>query len=62
MLTGIGFTMAMFVAELAFASTQIGSAKIGILGASIVAAGSGLGALVWLTSGARRRLEPTKKT
>lgn len=50
MLTGIGFTMALFIAELAFGAEMLQSAKIGILGASIAAAACGLLALVSLTT------------
>jgi NhaA family Na+:H+ antiporter len=40
---GIGFTMAMFVAELAFGgSPLLGAAKLGVLGASAAAAVLGL--------------------
>ena len=49
-LTGIGFTMAVFIAELAFADALLNSAKLGVLGASIVAAAIGLLALAWLTA------------
>lgn len=42
MLTGIGFTMALFIAELAFAPALLNSAKIGILLASVIAATGGL--------------------
>lgn len=49
-LTGIGFTMAVFIAELAFDDALLSSAKLGILAASAVAAGIGLLALAWLTS------------
>lgn len=45
MLTGIGFTMALFIAELAFAPALLNSAKIGILLASVVAATVGLAVL-----------------
>ena len=55
LLTGIGFTVALFIAELAFDSTLLlTSAKLGILGASVGAASCGLLALAWLTSPARR--------
>lgn len=37
MLIGIGFTMALFIAELAFDPTTFPSAKAGILSASVVA-------------------------
>jgi NhaA family Na+:H+ antiporter len=48
-LTGIGFTMAVFIAELAFDDALLNSAKLGILAASVVAAAIGLLALAWLT-------------
>jgi NhaA family Na+:H+ antiporter len=48
-LTGIGFTMALFIAELAFGPSLLNSAKLGILGASAVSGTSGLLVLVWLT-------------
>lgn len=38
MLAGIGFTMALFIAELAYHSGQINAAKLGIFLASIVSA------------------------
>lgn len=50
LLTGIGFTMALFIAEQAFGPSLLNSAKLGILGASVVSGTSGLLALVWLTS------------
>jgi NhaA family Na+:H+ antiporter len=49
LLTGIGFTMALFIAELAFDSALLGSVKLGIMGASLLAATAGVLALVWLT-------------
>ncbi len=49
LLTGIGFTMAIFIAELAFVPQLLNSAKLGILGASLVAGGAGLTALALLT-------------
>lgn len=54
MLAGIGFTMALFIASLAFeeAPNQIAGAKIGILGASTVATAIGVS---WLS----RVLAPT---
>jgi Na+:H+ antiporter, NhaA family len=47
-LTGIGFTMALFIAELAFDPAPLESAKAGILAASTVAGVCGLGALLLL--------------
>lgn len=41
---GIGFTMALFIAQLAFADpTHLGAARLGVLGASAAAAALGLG-------------------
>ena len=61
LLTGIGFTMALLIAALAFGSGLLNSAKLGILAASIASAASGLIALAWLTSPQTRRedLKPT---
>lgn len=50
LLTGIGFTMAFFIAELAFEPALLDSVKLGILGASIISAAAGFLALNWLTS------------
>lgn len=44
-LTGIGFTMALFVAQLAFGSDLLDSVKLGIFAASIVSAAEGM--LAW---------------
>ncbi|WP_156970510.1 Na+/H+ antiporter NhaA [Andreprevotia chitinilytica] len=55
LLTGIGFTMALLIAELAFGASLLNSAKLGILGASIFSATSGLAVLAWLTSARRAR-------
>jgi NhaA family Na+:H+ antiporter len=49
LLTGIGFTMSLFIAGLAYSPTMLNAAKIGILGGSVVSAGAGLSALVWLS-------------
>jgi NhaA family Na+:H+ antiporter len=54
LLTGIGFTMSLFIASLAFDSAILPPAKIGILGASIVSGAAGLLTLTWLTSHRRR--------
>jgi NhaA family Na+:H+ antiporter len=48
-LTGIGFTMSLFIAGLALPAESLPAAKIGILIAAVVAAGSGLLALWWTT-------------
>ena len=42
LLAGIGFTMALFIANLAFSPGLIGEAKLGILAASVVSAAAGL--------------------
>jgi NhaA family Na+:H+ antiporter len=44
LLAGIGFTMSLFIANLGFydAATLLGQAKVGVLGASVVAALLGL--------------------
>lgn len=48
MLAGIGFTMALFIANLAFSPVDINAAKLGILSASVFAAVAGLALLsVW---------------
>lgn len=49
-LTGIGFTMSLFIAHLGFPSSSLASAKIGILIASIISASLGLIALTCLSS------------
>jgi NhaA family Na+:H+ antiporter len=54
LLTGIGFTMALFIAGLAFPPEQFGNAKIGILLSSIISALAGIVALFWLTSARRK--------
>lgn len=49
LLAGIGFTMALFIANLAFSQSLIDGAKLGILSASIVSALAGLTLLAWLS-------------
>lgn len=53
LLTGIGFTMSLFIAGLAYTPALLGAAKIGILTASVVSAAAGLLMLIWLTSSKR---------
>jgi len=53
LLAGIGFTMALFVANLAFSSSLIDSAKLGIFLASVVSAVAGLALLTWLPTRGR---------
>jgi NhaA family Na+:H+ antiporter len=48
MLAGIGFTMALFIANLAFSENLIDSAKLGILLASVFSAGAGIALLMRL--------------
>jgi NhaA family Na+:H+ antiporter len=50
LLAGIGFTMALFIANLAFGTSLIDSAKLGIFLASIFSAVAGLALLSWLPS------------
>lgn len=47
-LAGIGFTMALFIANLAFDSSLVNSAKLGIFAASVVSAVAGLALLMSL--------------
>lgn len=54
LLAGIGFTMALFIANLAFSEEMIDAAKLGILSASVVAATAGVTSLAWLSSGSRQ--------
>jgi NhaA family Na+:H+ antiporter len=61
-LTGIGFTMALFIAELAFDASLVDSAKLGILGASIISAALGLLALTLLTRRQQRRAASRRAT
>jgi len=49
LLTGIGFTMSLFIAGLAYAPTMLNAAKIGIFSGSVVSAGAGLLMLTWLS-------------
>lgn len=54
LLTGIGFTMALFIAELAFDSALLNSVKLGVMIASVISAAAGFLALIWLTSSRRQ--------
>ena len=53
LLTGIGFTMSLFIAGLAYPPALLAAAKIGILTASVVSAAAGLLMLIWLAPGKR---------
>lgn len=55
MLTGIGFTMALFIADLAVGPDLAKAVKAGILGASVLSAVFGFSVIVWATSNRRRR-------
>jgi len=50
LLTGIGFTMSLFIAGLAYGPSLLNSAKLGILLASAFSGACGLLVLLWLTS------------
>jgi NhaA family Na+:H+ antiporter len=54
LLTGIGFTMALFIAGVALSPEQFDDAKIGILLSSVISALAGIAALFWLTSARRK--------
>lgn len=54
LLAGIGFTMSLFIANLAFSQSLIDSAKSGIFLASIVSAAAGLALLKWTSGGGTR--------
>ncbi len=51
LLSGAGFTMALFIAEVGFADELLNSVKLGILAASTTSVLLGLLSLVWLTRG-----------
>jgi NhaA family Na+:H+ antiporter len=53
LLAGIGFTMALFIAGLAFGDDHLNPAKLRILSASVVSAALGIALLAWLSSSRR---------
>jgi NhaA family Na+:H+ antiporter len=53
LLAGIGFTMALFIANLAFSQSLVDSAKLGIFLASAVSALAGVVLLRWVSGHAR---------
>lgn len=55
LLAGIGFTMALFIANLAFDETLIDQAKLGIFLASVLSAAGGLALLMWVSAGSKLR-------
>jgi len=50
LLAGIGFTMSLFIAGLAYAPAMLDAAKVGILTGSVASAAAGLLMLAWLTT------------
>ncbi len=48
-LTGIGFTMSLFIADLSYNAEMLNAAKLGIFCGSVISATIGLLVLVWLT-------------
>ncbi len=58
LLTGIGFTMSIFIAGLAFDSPALEAAKTGILIASVRSGAMGVCSLAWLSSQRRRAPQP----
>ncbi len=50
LLTGIGFTMSLFIAGLAYAPAMLDAAKVGILTGSVASAAAGVLMLAWLTT------------
>lgn len=50
LLAGIGFTMALFIANLAFSANLLSSAKLGIFLGSLVSAVAGMVFLLWLST------------
>jgi NhaA family Na+:H+ antiporter len=58
LLAGIGFTMALFIANLSFGDDLIDSAKLGIFLASVVSALAGLALLTRMTAGRARTARP----
>jgi NhaA family Na+:H+ antiporter len=55
LLTGIGFTMSLFIAAQAYPPASLEAAKIGIFAASVVSAVAGVLALLWLSARQRSR-------
>jgi NhaA family Na+:H+ antiporter len=55
---GIGFTVSLFVTELAFSGPVAGEARVGILAASVLAASLGL--VILRTGAARERETPAR--
>jgi Na+:H+ antiporter, NhaA family len=62
LLAGIGFTMALFIADLAFEGSLLHSAKLGILFASTISAATALFLLGWLLPSAKTPHDATNPT
>ncbi|HWO93992.1 MAG TPA: Na+/H+ antiporter NhaA [Dehalococcoidia bacterium] len=59
MLAGVGFTVSLFITELAFTDAElVGDAKIGILGASAIAGAAGF-AYLWMVAERAPEVEPS---
>ncbi len=58
-LAGIGFTMALFIANRAFNAELLNSAKMGIFLASVLSAALGLTLLAWFTRRSGQRPQPS---
>ncbi|BBF92053.1 Na+/H+ antiporter NhaA [Blastochloris tepida] len=54
LLTGIGFTMSLFIAGLAFPPDMLNASKVAILAGSLLSASLGVSTLAWLTLKNRR--------
>lgn len=61
LLTGIGFTMSLFIAQVGFPASSLAAAKIGILAASVLSAAFGISALAWMSSKKNEILEWTRR-
>ena len=61
LLSGIGFAMALFIAELSFPVALRHSAKLGILAASAASATAGVAVLYWSTKGVRVGIRPRRR-
>lgn len=57
LLAGIGFTMALLIANLAYGADMLNAAKLGILSASVVSAAAGITFLAWLSPSKKRSID-----
>lgn len=60
MLAGIGFTMALFIADLAYSAAQVNSAKLGILLASVISALLGCVVLKYISMANAKKVSPVQ--